>query len=56
MEPSKDRVECHGEVEATAALPDTSGYEEVSSGFPCEFNVCHTVVTDHARESINELQ
>ena len=41
IEPSKDRVEHHGEQGATrrAELPDTSGHEELSSGSPCKLHL-----------------
>ena len=56
VEPSKDRVESHGEWEATckAAWPDASGHEKLSSGFPCKLDLRQAVAINHAQGSTNE--
>ena len=56
MEPWEDRVERHGEEEATCSstLPGTSGHEEVSSGYPCKLNLRSAVVKKKKSERIDK--
>ena len=58
LEPTKDGVESHRKQEAArwAAVPDTPGDKEVSSGHSCKLHMCSTIRVDSSQETADELK